>query len=254
MWPGLFLLVGGATKAADSTHGRGTVVLRALPARVPEAAAWWTLAALELGAGALVLATLATPFAQLAAALLLAVATAVAAWGVRNASDASCGCLGASRPIDAGTPLRAAALAALALCGALAARPWTAVFDDAAATALWLAVGAALAAATPELRGGRPLAEALCARRWVSLERTLTRLRASELWRGAREHLAAEAPSEHWREGCWRYLSYPARYDGRRATAVFALYLGGGRSRADAVAFVDEAGGQVLGELRMRPR
>ena len=79
----------------------------------------------------------------------------------------------------------------------------------------------------------------------------VARLRRSVLWADARQYLAADAPSEQWREGCWRYLAYPANYDGEAATAVFALYLGRDRA-SDGVAFVAEREQRVLGQIRGR--
>jgi hypothetical protein len=37
--------------------------------------------------------------------------------------------------------------------------------------------------------------------------------------------LADEEPQDVWRELCWRYLSFPSRYNGRDADLVFAVYL-----------------------------
>jgi hypothetical protein len=64
----------------------------------------------------------------------------------------------------------------------------------------------------------------------------------------ARGYLAAESPLEDWRDGCFRYLVYPATSAGEEATAVFALYLGRDRA-ADGVAFVSEGEQRVLGQI-----
>jgi hypothetical protein len=41
-----------------------------------------------------------------------------------------------------------------------------------------------------------------------------------------------EQPADHWSEGCWHFISVPARYTGAPATAVFAVP---GRTRTDEV-------------------
>ena len=82
----------------------------------------------------------------------------------------------------------------------------------------------------------------------MPVERSVARLRRSELWRRARPYLSAEAPTEHWDEGCWRLLLYPAAYEGESVTAVFAVNLGLRQSR-NTVTFVDEAERRILGRL-----
>jgi hypothetical protein len=91
----------------------------------------------------------------------------------------------------------------------------------------------------------------VCAHRRATARRTLELLRRSPLWADAHPYLAADAPSEQWRDGCWRYLSYPATFEGEAATAVFALYLGRSRN-ADGVAFVAEDEQRVLGQIKGR--
>ena len=70
-------------------------------------------------------------------------------------------------------------------------------------------------------------------------------LRRSELWQRARPYVSAETPTEHWDEGCWRLLCYPAVYEGEPVTAVFSIHLGL-RQSPNTVAFVDEAEQRVL--------
>jgi hypothetical protein len=259
LWPGVFLLAGGATKALDvraGESGTGTVLARALPTRVPLRAAWTAVAGAELAVGGLVLAGVALPFSLLAAAAGLAAAGLLSLWGVRHAPDTGCGCFGAARsePVSPRTVVRAGVLCALALVAMLGGDGWFAALSHPLAVAAVLAVGAGLAAATPELRPRNArvrLREAVWAHRPAPPRRTLERLRRSPLWADAREYLAADAPSEQWREGCWRYLAYPATYDGEAATAVFALYLGRDRA-SDGVAFVAEREQRVLGRLRGR--
>jgi hypothetical protein len=247
VWPGLLLAVGGALKLLEAEE-EDSVLLRVLPAQVSPRA----VAAAELLVGALVLVGLLTPVPEALAALLLAGATGVSVWGVRHAPESSCGCFGRrSEKVSPRTIARAGLLAALALIAVLGGEAWWNVFSSVLAIVVVALAGVALAVLTPELqpRNFRVRArEAACKHKPVSVNRTVSRLRASDLWREAREYLAADAPAEQWRDGCFRYLVYPANYDGEAATAVFALYLGRDRA-ADGVAFVSDEEQRVLGQI-----
>ncbi len=242
VWPGLFLLAGGALKLRADDEGE-TLMTRVLPGFVSPKA----VACGEIVIGALVL--LGVPFSGYVAAALLAVAAGVATWGVRNVPQASCGCFGAkSEPVSPRTAVRAAFLALLALGGT----PWWGASP--AGWGLALVAGAVLLALTPELRSRETrlqVNEAVCSHRPAPPKVTIARLRDSTLWADAQQYLAADAPSEQWRDGCWRYLVYPANYDGEDANAVFALYLGRSRS-ADGVAFVATGEERVLGQIKGR--
>jgi hypothetical protein len=264
LWPGLFLVAGGLAKALDLRRNdlRRTVVARLLPDRVPPRGAWAAVAAAELGVGALVLAGLLVPVPEVAAAVLLAGAALVAGWGVRHAPGAPCGCLGArSRTtVSPRTVVRAGSLSALAAIAAVGGEAWTALLHEPWALAAAAAAGAALAWLSPErgqavtsLRGAaglraRRLRDAACTHRSIPVDRTVARLRGTEVWRRASPYLAADAPSEHWEEGCWRLMCYPAVYEGESATAVFAVHLGPWQ-RPRTVAFVNEDEQRVLARL-----
>ena len=216
-------------------------------------ATWGAVAAAELAVGGFVLATVLTPWPEAAAAVLLAGAAAIALWGLRHAPDAGCGCFGAgSSPVSVRTTARAGFLAVLAMLAGVGGEGWTAVFGEPAAWVGVVLAGVVVAWLSPELRkaAAERAQEAACRRR-VSLERSVTRLRRSELWQRARPYVSADAPSEHWDEGCWRLICYPAVYDGEPATAVFAVSLGLGQSQ-NRVAFVAEAEQRVLGRLDAR--
>jgi hypothetical protein len=251
LWPGLLLVAGGLAKAADVARGdvRDTVLTR-LIGRHRRRGTWAAVAAAELVAGALVLATVFTPWPEAGAAVLLAGATGIAAWGMRHAPDAGCGCFGAgSAPVNVRTVVRAGLLAALAAAAAVGGDGWTAVFGEPAAWVAVVLAGVVLSWLSPELRGAAAerVEEAAC-RRGVSFERSVARLRRSELWQRARPYVSADAPSDHWDEGCWRLICYPAVYEGEQATAVFAVSLGLRRGGA-RVAFVAESEDRVLGRL-----
>jgi hypothetical protein len=51
---------------------------------------------------------------------------------------------------------------------------------------------------------------------------------------------------DYWDDEDWRYLSYVARYDGRRATAVFAVPHQDSTPESVRVAVVDETSGLTL--------
>ena len=254
VWPGLFLVAGGAAKVRDRSElATNTLIVRVLPARVNARVAWNAIAIAELLVGALLLVGVAVPVAELVAAAGLGAAALVALWGMHNAPDVGCGCFGTkSEPVTARTVIRAGVLAGLALVAAIAGGVWTDALPHPLAVVLGLAVGIALLATTPELRPRDVrlrAAQAVCAHRPAPPRQTLERLRGSELWADAREYLAADVPTEEWRDGCFRYLTYPANYAGQAATAVFALYLG--RSRvSDGVAFVAINEERVLGQIR----
>jgi hypothetical protein len=255
LWPGLFLIAGGWAKARDPAGGRDTIVARALPDRIALRVAWPAAAAIELGVGLLVISALLLPWPEYAAALVLGVALLVSVWGLRHAPEAGCGCFGAqAAPVSARTVARAGVLAGLALAAAIGGEAWTSAFTEPVAVVVWLAAGAGLVLLSPELHrapSSQRMRDVVCAVRHVPLERSLARLHGSELWRDARGHLSSDVPAETWQEGCWRYVCYPANYEGERATAVFALAL---RARTtNAVAFVDEERQRVLGQISGEP-
>jgi len=266
LWPGLLLVVAGLAKAADSARGDvgDTVVARMIPGRRPLRAVWSLAAAAELTVGVLILAGLAVPWSEVAAALLLGSATLVSVWGLRHTPDAGCGCFGgrASTRLSARTVLRAGLLAGLAAVAAAGTASWTSVFGHPAAVAVMVGAGAAVAWLSPELAKfrdraaddfadasdqARRIRDAACVRR-IPVEWSVARLHRSELWRRARPYVSGETPTEHWDEGCWRLLLYPAAYHGESVTAVFAIRLGVQHGR-NSVTFVDEAERRVLGRL-----
>src|SRR6188508_3000373 len=162
LWPGLMLVAGGLTKAVDVASGDlgDTVLARLIPGRRPLRAAWGLAAAAELAVGALVVAGVELPWPEIAAALLLSGAALVAAWGLRYAPDAGCGCFGAraTTRLSVRTSVRAGFLAALAALAAVGGASWTSVFDYLVAVAVTVAAGITLAWLSPELPGLRDAA------------------------------------------------------------------------------------------------
>src|SRR6202035_5967826 len=66
-----------------------------------------------------------------------------------------------------------------------------------------------------------------CELREVPVWRTLSTLHASASWRRYQRFLVTEAPTDVWREGCWRFVVFPGVLASRRLGLVLALHLGG---------------------------
>ncbi|HKR67724.1 MAG TPA: MauE/DoxX family redox-associated membrane protein [Streptosporangiaceae bacterium] len=215
--------------------GLGPTALFPLRLR-PVAAA--TLSAIELamGIGLIVTAgslggTPAATLIRIGTCLLFVVAT-LALVELRNIRpDIGCGCFGefSSTPITGRTLTRSILLAAAAL-GTVSVKPirphglandWVQVL---AILAIELVIIAAL---SPEVREllVRIGYSAPCELRMPTTDHTLSALRRSSQWRRHLALLAADEPQDVWRELCWRYMSFPSRYNGREADLVFAIYL-----------------------------
>jgi hypothetical protein len=168
---------------------------------------------------------------RVAATVLLSAATWVVAELRQRTPDAGCGCFGAlsGERVGPRNVVRTAFLAvtaALMTLGAPAAGiqivrngPW----QMWALCALELAVLAALSPETGELLRRRQRPAVPCERRRSPLAETHATLRRSEPWRRHRRMLDGAEPLDVWREGCWRFLAYPAHLDGRRIEVVFAV-------------------------------
>ena len=248
LWPGLFLAAGGLAKAVDVSRGdvSDTVLARLVDGRAPLRATWASRRGGGAGGGRPRRRRARTPWPEAAAALLLSGAALVALWGLRHAPDAGCGCFGArsTRRSSVRTAVRAGLLAGLAALAAAGGEGWTSVFDDPAASpasswsasrCAWLspALGAP-GCGRKALAGGsraRRVRAAACSRR-VSLDRSVARLRRSELWR-ARPAVCLRRRADR---ALGRGLLAAARAtrpstSGEPATAVFAVSLGLGQSQ-----------------------
>jgi hypothetical protein len=64
-----------------------------------------------------------------------------------------------------------------------------------------------------------------CEVRRLSVTRTLSSLTGSPVWRRHAHLITSAAPSDVWREGCWRYVVYPGEAEGRGIDVIFAVYL-----------------------------
>jgi hypothetical protein len=165
--------------------------------------------------------------------------------------DVGCGCFGdfSHAPVNWRTLTRSAllSLAALATIGLGPVQQPHTKGSAVGLLGLLAAELALIAALSPEL------GEALvrlgysepCELRVMPADRTLTALRRSKQWRRHAGLITADVPADVWRELCWRYLVFPARYGDREAEIVFAVFL---RQRRPQIhtALVDAATGQPL--------
>jgi len=165
--------------------------------------------------------------------------------------DAGCGCFGelSSTPVGMRTIVRCAvlALAALSTIG----QPGLHMPTSGSAAGQRLGILAAelllIAALSPEI------GEAMvrlgysepCEVRRLSVHRTLSSLTGSTVWRRHVRLITSAAPSDIWREGCWRYVVYPGEAEGRDLDLVFAVYLRARRPQIRA-AVMDSITGEVI--------
>ncbi|HEX4833107.1 MAG TPA: MauE/DoxX family redox-associated membrane protein [Trebonia sp.] len=215
------------------------------------------LCASELGLGIGLLVTAGDPgtaaaavTVRVATALLFAIAVAALNEMRISRPDAGCGCFGdlSDAPVTMRSLARSAVLG-LAALGSVGTPPLRVPASPGQGALLVLAAACELllvAAISPETSeilvrlGYREPCEA----RRLPVARTLASLRASRAWRHYRPYLTAQAPGDVWREGCWRFVTYPASVDGRDADVVFSVYL---QSRRPAVLAAVVAAASGLG-------
>jgi hypothetical protein len=145
--------------------------------------------------------------------------------------DAGCGCFGdiSHTPVSWRALVRSAVLCVAAI--ATISLPPLEAPETARHAGLMLAVLAVelavLAALSPEI--GELMVRLgysePCEVRRLPVARTLSALRGSGHWRRYRRYLTSEEPVDVWREGCWRYVVFPAMLASRRVEVVFAVYL-----------------------------
>ncbi|WP_207936608.1 MauE/DoxX family redox-associated membrane protein [Actinomadura sp. KC216] len=193
---------------------------------------------LGLGEGVLGLALLVS--SHFGVRLATTVAFAAATWVVGELRvrrpDAGCGCFGglSARKVERRTVLRAALFTGAAVAALGAPLPGLYVLLDVQAqVGLVLAVELALfAALSPELsalveRRGLPhgtgRAAMPCERRRSPIEETYATLYDSPAWVEHENVVASAVPLDVWREGCWRFVVFPARVHERDVEIVFAV-------------------------------
>jgi hypothetical protein len=168
---------------------------------------------------------------RLGAGLLFLVATSALIELRSVRPDVGCGCFGdfSTAPVSIRTLARSALLSAAAfstigLHPAVTQRTGT---DAARLLVIMIVELAVLAALSPELGEGliRLGYSEPCELRALPAERSLVALRHSKQWRRYAGLITADAPSDVWRELCWRYVVFPAQYGNRRIELVFAIFL-----------------------------
>ncbi|RFS86857.1 hypothetical protein D0T12_00810 [Actinomadura spongiicola] len=193
---------------------------------------------LGLGEGVLGLALLMT--SHLSVRLATTVAFAAATWLVGelrvHRPDAGCGCFGglSARRVERRSVLRAMLFTAAAVAALGAPLAGLDVLRDVQAQ-VWLVFAVELAlfaALSPELpalleRSSLPRcpgrASTPCERRRSPIEETYATLRGSAAWAEHENVIVSAVPLDVWREGCWRFVVFPARRDGRDMEVVFAV-------------------------------
>ncbi len=145
--------------------------------------------------------------------------------------DVGCGCFGdfSTAPVSGRTLARSAlfAIAALVTCGlGPISLPRTAA-GGAGLLAILAAEMLLIAALSPEVGEGfvRLGYSEPCELRNVPAGRTFAVLRRSKYWRRYAKLITSDVPVDVWRELCWRYIVYPARYADRPTEVVFAVFL-----------------------------
>jgi hypothetical protein len=168
---------------------------------------------------------------RLATAMLFGTAVAALRELRERQPDAGCGCFGdlSHTPVSWRALARSAALclAAIATIGMPPLHaPHSAKQAALVLTVLAVELGV-LAALSPEI--GEVMVRLgysePCEVRRLPVARTLSALRGSGHWRRYRSYLTSEEPVDVWREGCWRYVVFPAMLASRRVEVVFAVYL-----------------------------
>lgn len=203
------------------------------------------LTAGKIGAGAP-----ATAF-RLAACLLFVVLTCALVELRASRPEVGCGCFGylSTAPVSLRTLARSTllSLAGLATIGlgqiGWPRSPGAAVQLLAILSVEILAIGAL----SPEIGEGliRLGYSEPCEVKDVPSQRTIAALRRSRQWRRYSPLMISDAPVDVWRELCWRFVVYPAHYEGRPADVVFAIYLQQHRPAIRAVV-VDGGTGQTM--------
>jgi hypothetical protein len=235
--------------------GLGPTALFPLRLRRPVALA---LCAAEFACGAALIVTagglgrggLATAV-RLVTSLLFLIATCALIELRTSHPEVGCGCFGdfSTSPVSGRTLARSVLFAVVAL-GTIGLPPIRAPHPGADAGRL-LAIFAVelvvVAALSPEVGDAlvRLGYSEPCELRRLPAVRTLAALRRSSQWRKRAGLITAEVPVDMWRELCWRYVVFPARFGTRDAEIVFAVYLRPHRPLILA-ALVDSLSGGVL--------
>lgn len=188
---------------------------------------------------------------RLGTCLLFVVATCALIELRQSRPDVGCGCFGdfSTSPISGRTLARSALLAVAGLA-TVRLGPITWPRTAAGIFGLLAIFGAEvllIGVLSPEVGEGliRLGYSEPCELRNVPAARTLAVLRRSKYWRRYAGLITSEVPEDVWRELCWRFVVYPARYQDRQTEVVFAVFLQHRRPVVH-VALVDSSTGAPL--------
>jgi hypothetical protein len=165
----------------------------------------------------------------------------------RFAPGSACGCLGSHERVSWRTPLRAGLLAgasALALkypTSLASVRSLTAVGVEAAAVevCLLLLLFSEIQVIPRVRREAHRQRRSSCLTSRYSVNWVIRRLTKTQPWREFEPALMSKAPTDHWRDGCWRFVTYGAMERGLPATAVFAIRLPPGKRQFRGALVID---------------
>lgn len=229
-----FVLVAAATaKAVERNLVEKTsqvYLLNRLGART-RTTAWYVVAVAEAALAAVLLLT-RNAVVGYAIAIFFGAATVYLGVARLRAPESACGCFGVDPGISTRAVVRGIGLTLLTLYGAArwpgAGPAFAALGSIGIVSVQLLAVGAsAVRIPAPGSIQGALL--------WARTPRCLTAsqtpywalasLRRTGLWEEASRWITATTPDDHWREGCWRFLSFAAKHGDVPATIVFAVHL-----------------------------
>lgn len=251
------LLLGGVLAWAAAVKLRAPEAARrtALKRLVGEqrvVAAYRAVAACELVVGVLLVAPPTAAFEAYLAVALGAGMLGYLVYARVKAPESSCGCLGDKEtPVRTRGFLRAGLMVLAAVLAVFAAAWWPAAVADRPLATLGLLVAevAAVVALSPELdhrwllplrrwrvRLSHPLAHGSTV---IPVESSVQQLRKSDAFSSVSHQLRSDL-LDSWEEGEWRILTYAARTEAGRATAVFAVPLLDFRPEDVRVALVPE--------------
>lgn len=240
---GLLLATAGALKLTSGARAAfvATSPLRGRIGASALARAHTALAAGELALGS-ILALTATQAAMLVAAALLACASLYQVWSLNKDSSAPCGCLGtASRKPPSSLSIAANVLLACGLVLTVLRQgfPWA---PGLSAFMIVAGVGTITWKVIVE-RHPRRRARSDCATVAVTADATLDALRGSTLWTDTARYLRSQTPTDHWREACWRYFTFPGVWQEQDLVAVYTVHVTSPETQRSMV-LVDEARGR----------
>lgn len=193
---------------------------------------------IEVGTSALLLMAPHRPWAMYLATGLSLGFVLYATFAMKYAPGTPCGCMSAAKEaISPSTVARASLLLALTIPGWWASKWWPLVFRDHPWTSGLLLVVEVLLFAwfSPEFRPAfdqirsrltsvpAPTGEYDCAVTPMPLVAATRILYQSGTYKSLSGFLDSGQLREHWRTGCWWFLSFEGEYHSRKVTVVFAV-------------------------------